>query len=216
MKSLKSILCSEPWIWDSDGQCQISFNSNGTGALTCRSEFSLYIAAELDWELTPGPTAASPTSSPTPSIAPAAIFLDPDCGPTTLVTLSLKITLTKRRLARFADGKRELNEDYLHDSAFKPRIFHVRLERGDFIPTADANHYKSAGRAVPGHTLRYGLKLVFDPPPYPPAEDWKDPTNGPVTLRVWDFNEFCADKRGTVADRDSWAGRILRSLTEKA
>ncbi|KAI1202086.1 hypothetical protein F5X97DRAFT_287967 [Nemania serpens] len=221
MKSLEDILCGEPWVWDSNGSCQISFKSNNTGELICRSETSLFIAAEFDWELTPGSTAASPTASPTTSPTLAAISLDPECA-TTLVTLSLEITLTKRLVPHFENtiwgSKGRLNGDLLNDSAFRPKTYRVRLERGDFVPTADAKAYESAGCALPGHTPRYRLKLVFDPSPYPPAGDWRDPHAGPVSFRVWDFNEFCADARGTVADRDQggWMGRLFGAFREKA
>ncbi|KAI1266133.1 hypothetical protein F5Y18DRAFT_382551 [Xylariaceae sp. FL1019] len=207
--TLENILCGEPWVWDSNNQCQITFHSNGTGELMCRAEASVFIATEIDWELAPALGQSDSTTALT------AILVDPSSA-THLATLSLKITLTKRRLTSF--GTRKMNEDLLHESAFEPRIHTARLERGDFIPTADGKFHATHKSTPPGHTPRFSFKLNFDPSPCPPAESWKNPKEGPVVCKVWEFNEFCSGRSGTVADRDrgtSW-GNMLSGLMGKS
>ncbi|KAI0147778.1 hypothetical protein GGR57DRAFT_505383 [Xylariaceae sp. FL1272] len=207
--TLEDILCSDPWVWDSDGSCQITFHSNGTGELICRSELSVFIATEIDWELAPSSSASNSTTALT------AISLDPSSS-THLATLSLKIRLSSRRIASF--GARKMNEDLLHESAFEMKTYTVKLECGDFTATADARYYATSKRTAPGYSPRFSLKLVFDPSPYPPPECWKNPNEGPVSFKVWEFNEFCSRRSGTVADRDqglSW-NKMLSGLMGKS
>ncbi|KAI3324343.1 hypothetical protein HD806DRAFT_65943 [Xylariaceae sp. AK1471] len=231
-ETLQSILCGETWVWDSQNSCQITFDANETGKLIFRSEASVFIAAEFDWELALPSSASSPTpstSTATPTSALTAISIDltsPSLSPSQTITLSLKITLSKRRIPYLGDLPtsriQKLNEDLLHDSAFLPRTYSVRLERGDFIPTADVRRTQPQ-RALSDSTLRYALRLVFDPSPYPPAEAWKDPRGGPVAIKPWEFTEFCGRPCGTVAggggggSSSAWGlGQIFGALRGRA
>ncbi|KAM3450543.1 hypothetical protein MY3296_006006 [Beauveria thailandica] len=49
-ETLLSVLCSEPWRWDSFASSEITFNPDGTGELTCRAELNIWIAAEIEWK----------------------------------------------------------------------------------------------------------------------------------------------------------------------
>ncbi|KAI8631215.1 hypothetical protein F5Y19DRAFT_473613 [Xylariaceae sp. FL1651] len=216
-ETLQSILCSETWVWDPNGSCQITFDKSGTGKLICRSEASVFIAAEFDWEL------ASPTSPAAAALS--AIAVDP-ASPTHLVTLPLTITLTKRRIPYLGDFATSrvlrLNEDLLHDSAFAPRTYAVRVERGDFLSTPDTGSSQTQQRELPKFTPRFALRLVFDASPYPPAEAWRDPDGAPASFKVWEFTEFCGRPCGTVADSGGassggWGlGKILGGLTGRS
>ncbi|KAM3450572.1 hypothetical protein MY3296_006035 [Beauveria thailandica] len=90
-ETLLSVLCSEPWRWDSFASSEITFNPDGTGELTCRAELNIWIAAEIEWK---AQNTASLQQQISTSQQDAAASLA--AGP-----IEIELTLTKRRIPRF-------------------------------------------------------------------------------------------------------------------
>jgi hypothetical protein len=75
-----------------------------------------------------------------------------------------------------------LNEYYLSEAAFRPRIFTITIEEGNFKPKP------IAGVIEDKYRHRYGLRLLFDKSPYPLPEGFKIP-DAP-NLSVFNFDEM--------------------------
>lgn len=78
-----------------------------------------------------------------------------------------------------------INERYLLDHAFVPKMYTVRLEKGTFAPYAELMMRRIRTPS------RYGLRLVFDRSPYPPLQEWRV-TGGAEANKVWEWRIFCA------------------------
>jgi hypothetical protein len=73
------------------------------------------------------------------------------------------------------------NEGSLKDDAFRPKLFTIRIEQGNFVLPAAIG--KRPTKLGPAHCLnrwrdprssRSAMRLLFDPSPYPPANEWKE------------------------------------------
>jgi hypothetical protein len=73
----------------------------------------------------------------------------------------------------------------LEDNAFQPKVYSIRIERGNFMIPCFAG---SEDRHKPNN--RYALRLQFDRSPYPPRKDWKNPEYGPDGCEFWGRKEF--------------------------
>ncbi|KAI1096563.1 hypothetical protein F5B19DRAFT_151613 [Rostrohypoxylon terebratum] len=179
-EALCSILSGEDqWNYHSEGR-HIIFNKDGTGELWCRCNFNYWILAVIEWKSIKQPHGPSEIVE-FPGQVPNTTW---DKGPQLLGQLNLEITLTKR-LPKSAENSvlaqgNGINERSLVDEAFQPRLFTVRIEKGNFIEPA----------CTEPNDWRYELRLLFDKSPYPPRSQWKDPTNGPDDSQFWDHREF--------------------------
>ncbi|TFL04953.1 hypothetical protein BDV98DRAFT_601401 [Pterulicium gracile] len=181
--TLVSILCKEPWTWDSMNANEITFNVDGTGKLICRIELNVWIAAIFTWSTT------------TPEIAPGTTPHDqPSTGGSShLSQLPITITLTKDRIPTLGSADMSnytINEALLTDDAFLPKSYIVSLEKGRFITAFDQ---LGEPRRLE-YTPEYALRLTFDRSPYPPREEWRRPEGAPDAMKFWEWREFCGGK----------------------
>lgn len=86
---------------------------------------------------------------------------------------------------------------FIKEEAFLTKSFIVTLEQGDFI-----TQYDALGASDPPH---FNFRLVFDPSPYPPREQWKD-TARPAAdaLKFWEWNEFCSRQKEQDPSTMNW------------
>ncbi|PYH92979.1 hypothetical protein BO71DRAFT_400135 [Aspergillus ellipticus CBS 707.79] len=78
-----------------------------------------------------------------------------------------------------------LNEGWLIDETFRPKKYNIRLEQGRFLTQFDTMHNVRNGS-------QYALRLVFDPSPFPPDEEWNQKSFGPHAMKFWEWTEFNA------------------------
>lgn len=76
-----------------------------------------------------------------------------------------------------------LNEELLTEDAFRPKRYHIRLEKGKFRTPYD--------RVVDPYTPTFTLRLVFDKSPYPAREEWREAQGAPDQMRFWEWDTFC-------------------------
>ncbi|KAM5464423.1 hypothetical protein MauCBS54593_006936 [Microsporum audouinii] len=154
-ETIRSILCGKHWKMDSRSYVRIEFFENGTGEMIFYgSAMNVFIAAETDWSVT------------NPDILDQTVHQGDTSGTSLLAEFNLNLTLTKRALPDNAEYT--INEARLEESAFRPKSYNVRLERGSFI----SPHDMIDGRVSP-LTKRYEFRLACDKTLYPPTEDWK-------------------------------------------
>lgn len=89
-----------------------------------------------------------------------------------------------------------LNERGLANDAFRPKVYVVRIEKGNFKVPAFIGE---SGTWAP----RCELRLLFDISPYPPEHEWKNPeANGDVLHRqFWNIKEFVGRKLPETAKK---------------
>jgi hypothetical protein len=92
-----------------------------------------------------------------------------------------------------------VNEGSLTDDAFRPKSFNVRIEQGNFATPAGIGSEFS--RLYPSPDLRWAMRLIFDPSPYPPESEWKNSRGN----HFWDFKEFV----GRLSDELEKQGRAM-------
>lgn len=143
--------------------------------LLCRLELSQFICAQLRWKSTQQPSKTN--EHPPPN------------EPQLLGELELEITLSKQ-LPEWVPPQAQkdyakLNESRLHNAAFEPKVFKVRMERGHFMEPV----YLSSRGAT-----RYSLRLLFDKSPYPVRSEWRQPEDGPDSNEFWNHIEFVSRK----------------------
>jgi hypothetical protein len=56
-------------------------------------------------------------------------------------------------------------ESILEDTAFRPKTYQVRLQKGKF---------EVKGRTTYGYTPTYEYRLLFDVSPFPPLDEWAE------------------------------------------
>ncbi|KAF5131255.1 hypothetical protein E5D57_007608 [Metarhizium anisopliae] len=174
-ESVLSILCSEPWRWDSFASSEITFNQDGTGKLTCRAGFNAWIAAEIEW-----------TARHAESLQEQITMSQHD---SCLVDrLEIELTLTKRRPGGADMSRHRINEDALKEGAFLPKTYTLCLEKGEF----HAQSYVPEQGQSPRQTPKFQLRLAFDPSPYPPRQEWVRPHRGPDSMKFWEWTQFCS------------------------
>ncbi|PYI19615.1 hypothetical protein BO99DRAFT_432524 [Aspergillus violaceofuscus CBS 115571] len=126
------------------------------------------------------------------------------------IEFSVQITYTTRRPLEFNGPERRLlNEDCLTEQAFQPKTFKIRLEYGQFF-----HQWETQRTGVPDWSYPYALRLVFDPSPYPPREEWTAAWGDAVLdyQRFWQRTEFCGHhsqlprERGLRNSFKSWLG----------
>ncbi|KAH8658300.1 hypothetical protein BX600DRAFT_468936 [Xylariales sp. PMI_506] len=193
---LVSVLCGEPvWHPHAFDLNTIKFNEDGTGLLAFRWGVNNFIIAEIEWAFA--------------GLKSAELLVDTRAPTrqTALAEFELDITLTKRRPARYLAGwdvsREKLNEHYLEDAAFADKTYTVRLESGVFeaddTSSSSAVYPPGCGLTPP----RYGLRLVFDQSPYPPADEWRADrrTAAANIAKSWDWTTFCARK---IPESEGW------------
>lgn len=195
---LRSILCGEDyWCWDPHGGCTIKFNEDGTGEvhrttysssletswtvykLLCAAELLLWIAAEFEWKL-------QNIESLDQNVDLKNVIDDARKNHPRLVgRFTIELTLSKRcfpRLRQSVQG-RKCNESLLIDDAFLPKTYTITLEKGFFKTPYDVIEDE--------YTQRYALRLVWEPSPYPPREEWKGAQPYSEALKFWEYKIFC-------------------------
>ncbi|KAI1506453.1 hypothetical protein F5X99DRAFT_364248 [Biscogniauxia marginata] len=153
--TLLSSLC-RTWTWDPNHWCAIKFKADGTGELTCRVEFNIYVAAEFDWK-------------PQLNSEPLDSVLDLNTNQDLLAEYNIELALTRRRIPSLGDSVSEealINEAHLKDAAFVPKTYTIRLEKGRFPVSRNVSVWAN---------WWYGRRIVFDKSPFPPLEEWKGP-----------------------------------------
>ncbi|KAI1460603.1 hypothetical protein F4805DRAFT_369147 [Annulohypoxylon moriforme] len=180
-EALCSILTGEDeWYYHADGR-HIKFNKDGTGELSCRCNFNIWILAELEWK------SIKPPHGPSQIVEfPGQVSNNTwNKGPQLLGQLDLEITLlkqlSKRAKGTIVEKNTLVNEGSLTDDAFRTRQFTVRFEKGNFLEPVCTD---------PNLDWRYELRLLFDKSPYPPRSQWKEPEQGPDSCQFWDMIEF--------------------------
>lgn len=195
---LLSILCGEErWYWDPHGGCTIQFNEDGTGEvntttqilslgtswtvpkLLCSAELQVWIAVEFKWKL-------HNIESLDDTIDFSNVIDDARMDRPRLISrFNIELTLAKRCIPRFRQSERgrTFNESLLVDDAFLPKTYIIKLEKGLFKTPYDVieNEY----------TQRWALRLVFEPSPYPPLEEWKGAKGYAEGHKFWERKEFC-------------------------
>jgi hypothetical protein len=151
--------------------------------LWCRCEFCYWIFADLTWKSIKEPL--DPAKSPPPLGAKAK-----GSSPLLLGQLNLEITLAKGPPERWQRSilstSTIINERSLTDEAFQPKLYTIRIERGNFIVPA----YIGFPGGLYGTDLRFELRLIFDKSPYPPRSEWRKPDGGPDSNQFWEHKEF--------------------------
>ncbi len=141
-------------------------------------ELSVFIAAEFAWKPLQPMSMDQVVSLGSSSNASGA-----SKDPRPIQQVDLEMTLTRRwaermrvpEIARWVG-----NEASLTDDAFRPKTYTVRLETGNFLAAVEESEF----------TTRHALRLVFDPSPYPPRSEWKEPEGGPDANRPWEWTKF--------------------------
>ncbi|XXG96285.1 hypothetical protein Hte_002566 [Hypoxylon texense] len=200
-EALCSILCGEDvWSFDTEGR-SIKFNEDGTGELWCRCNFNYWITAEFGWKSIESPPDPIPTKT-------AATPRDTTRNglPQPLGQLNLEITLFKRLPNRVRDSVLKtstiINEQSLTDDAFRPKLFHVRIEKGNFVEP------NSIGYLPDSDKPRFAVRLLFDKSPYPPRSEWRMPEKGPDDSQFWDHVEFVSRSSPDLAKQ----GRAMNEV----
>ena len=126
------------------------------------AEFSLYLAAEFDWE------AVNPKTLEQ-AINITSIGWDKKPNPHYLAKFDVKLTLTKRHVLVPWDGaqSRKTPEGILMDSAYQAEKYTLTLEKGVFPTPCVANNPTQYP-----FTYKYALLLIFDKSPYPSLDKW--------------------------------------------
>ncbi|KXL47883.1 hypothetical protein M433DRAFT_142208 [Acidomyces richmondensis BFW] len=174
--ALLSILCDqEYWSFDPLASELITFNKDGTGELWCMRETTFIFALNMDWKSLPPPKAEE-------SVKTLGITSWWSRKPQVLGKVKLQINLNTTDAKSLGGPFPIPNEYYLSEAAFRPRIFTVTIEKGNFAPKL------WVGKESEGFRLRYGLRLLFDKSPYPLREGFKTPDKPPVS--EYNFDEM--------------------------
>lgn len=83
-----------------------------------------------------------------------------------------------------------INEALLTEPAFLPKTLNLLLEKGNFLTGYDALSPEKEDRFTP----HFALRLRFDPSPYPPRNEWKEPKGAPDAVKMWEWKQFCGRK----------------------
>lgn len=118
-----------------------------------------------------------------------------DFGKDFEATFDIEITLTKRVMPEAKEYCDEgFNEVHLTDAAFRARTYKVQLTKKIFA-TADLSMYElRSATPPPDKSSGYGMRIVFDKSPYPPAEEWRQDKGGKLSgiqeRKFWEFRDF--------------------------
>ncbi|KAH8812553.1 hypothetical protein F5884DRAFT_855850 [Xylogone sp. PMI_703] len=199
-EALCSILSGEDeWCFHTEGR-YIKFNRDGTGELWCRLEFVYFIAVEIKWKSIKPP---DPVKPPSQIVEPSNAGQNK--GPKLLGQLDLEITLVKQlpQWARDSNLSKStiLNELSLTEDAFQPKLYTIRIEKGNFTEPCYVGYQGS-------YKPRFALRIVFEKSPYPPRAEWKKPEGGPDANQFWDHTEFVS-RRSPELDKQ---GRAMNDI----
>lgn len=106
-------------------------------------------------------------------------------APSLIGQINLEMTLLNRIPQEVQSYRPMPVFNELEDDAFQPRLYSIRIEKGNFtLPcfAGSENGYRPNNR--------YALRLLFDRSPYPPRKDWMKPEYGPDGCGFWDRKEF--------------------------
>ena len=172
-QTLLSILCGEDfWCWDANNNSMITFNQNATGEVspfrvrgrgdvaqrpevTCRQELNIWIAAEFAWK----PQRHASLDQVVDISGVDGTRKDPHL----IRQFHIEMTLAKRRIARMRQLETQgwmTNESVLTNEAYRPKMYTVRLKKGNILAPFDA-----MGPWEDQYTPRFAFRLAFDPSP---------------------------------------------------
>lgn len=143
--------------------------------LWCRTHFHYWIVVDFEWKSVGIERPVAGFSSTQSSK-----------GPQLLGQLNLEIRLLNQ-VPQVVQTFRPIPPVFnsLTDDAFQPKLFSVRIEKGNFT---EPSFVGSESPLRP----RYTLRLVFDKSPYPPRHEWTNPDGGPDSGEFWLHKEFVA------------------------
>lgn len=95
--------------------------------------------------------------------------------------LDIELTLLKERVPQIGGNSTAtdtLHDTFLTEDAFQPKVFKLKYSRGTYIRERKEDY-----------TAKYNVRLLMDPSPYPPLEQWnlKHPT---ASHKYWERNDF--------------------------
>lgn len=132
--------------------------------------------------------------------------------PRLAAVFELEMTLTARRVDSMDAETRaryRINEAVLAPAAFLPKIYTVRMDKGNFR----APPFEERGSSGGPFARKFLFRLRFDPSPYPPREEWRaEAGGGPDSLRMWEWRDFCGrDEEGLdgMEAEDGWGCMVF-------
>ena len=161
--------------------------------LWCRCNFNYWIAADLEWRVveidgSTGPAVETPSQMGRDSNSPHL-----------LGQVDVEIRLINRLPERVRHSilatSTIINGLGLTDDAFAPKTYRVRIEQGNFVEPCHIG--------FPSSDTRFTLRVLFDPSPYPPRSEWREPQQWGVDDggQFWDQKEFVAQPAPGLAGR---------------
>ncbi|KAI1402502.1 hypothetical protein F4819DRAFT_275393 [Hypoxylon fuscum] len=189
-ETLTSLLCAEPWRLDSNNECQISFQKDGTGELICIHQPQAWILAQTEWRLLDSDTTIDGLNEETNNHNVSHTATSD--GPRLLSHFNIEITLTERHItSRGSLDHVTINDERLTDAAFGSKTYSAVLEMGSFHTAFERKMPK-----VPGWAPLFAYQLVLDESPYPARSMWKDPEEAPDPewFPFTEWREFCSGK----------------------
>lgn len=151
--------------------------------LICCVELNVWIAAETEWKFQ-NPECSNKMIEIGNIIDNQGSIFGWHKNPQPLHQFSIEMTLKRKCIPRIQAMGYSLGEHFITQEAFKPKTFNVKLEKGNFSTSHG----------------QYGLRLVFDPSPYPPRSEWKD-AYGPDAMKMWEWKNFVGRKLPEPATR---------------
>lgn len=229
-KSLRSILLGW-WSWPEAAGAGVLFKEDGTGGvsqahmssfttgccplwltrvkLLCGEWPKHWIAAELEWK----------------PLGDSASTLDQvvDFNKDFEVTFDIEMTLRKQVMPEAKEYAFEgFNEVHLTDVAFRARTYKVQLTKKMFA-AADLSMYGLRSATPPGGASGYGMRIVFDKSPYPPAEEWRQDAgrmwDGAQERRFWEYRDFyreTEESRELIRPDEAVMAERRRKVLERA
>lgn len=121
--------------------------------------------------------------------------------PRLISRFNIELTLAKRCFPRLRENVqgRKFNESLLVEKAFQSKIYTINLEKGIFKTPYDVIEDEN--------TQRYALRLVWEPSPYPPRDEWKSAQQSVEAFKFWEYKEFCgknSEELRKLTNRRSW------------
>ncbi|KDR81166.1 hypothetical protein GALMADRAFT_136208 [Galerina marginata CBS 339.88] len=187
-----NLLC-RPWHADSYDGHVILLQPDGTGEITSQAELNLFLAAHIEWKI------INSTSVPESSAQSHSLLSRfKTASAPKVLDATIEITITKQSgplslipiIGEHAQAM--VGGHLLLASAFKPRVFNIIVERGEFVPPLGFDR-KKPRRPFP----LFGLRLVFDESPYPGKGGWQPERAAMLEdMRQFEKTAFVAERLG--------------------
>lgn len=163
--------------------------------LWCRCNFNFWIASDLIWKSIPFHRTESLDDALAGTQSSSIIGSK---VPQTLGEVKLEINLLKGLPHHMRDSiptkHTAINELGLTDDAFRPKLYSIRIEKGNFKTPSYIGYEEP-------FWPRCELRLLFDVSPYPPEHEWRDPSRGASDCPFWAHKEFVARELSDAAKK---------------